>query len=167
MKKYYEDKKYLDIVDNILNNEKFLKLENIKHHGINRLNHSIRVSYNSYRITKLLKLNYKSSARAGLLHDFFLEDNSKLNKKEKLKVLFKHPKYAYDKSNELFEISNLEKDIITTHMFPIGKNVPKYAESWIVDIVDDIASIYERIRITYKQLNAAVSFIFIIILNNL
>ncbi len=29
-------------------------------------------------------------------------------------------------------------------MFPVGRKVPKYLESWIVDIVDDVASIYEK-----------------------
>ena len=29
-------------------------------------------------------------------------------------------------------------------MFPNWKKVPKYLESWIVDLVDDIASVYEK-----------------------
>ena len=45
---------------------------------------------------------------------------------------------------EFWEDGELEEDIIKTHMFPIGKKVPKYLESWIVDLVDDIASVYEK-----------------------
>jgi uncharacterized protein len=52
MKKYYDDIKYLNIVYDILENESFKKMDNIVHHGITRLDHSIRVSYYSYRLAK-------------------------------------------------------------------------------------------------------------------
>ena len=167
MRKYYEDKKYLKIVDDILDNKEFSKLGEVSHHGIDRLDHSIRVSYNSYKISKFLGLDYKSAARAGLLHDFFFDDNLQLNKKERLKVLVKHPECAYLNSKKIFDISEKEKDIITTHMFPIGKKVPKYAESWLVDIVDDISSIYEKTKISYRYLSVALSYILLVTLNNL
>ena len=52
MKKYYEDKEYLSKVCDILENEEFKKMENIVHHEGNRLDHSIRVSYHSYKWAK-------------------------------------------------------------------------------------------------------------------
>ena len=45
MKKYYEDREYLNKVYDILNNEEFQKMEKIIHHEGNRLDHSIRVTY--------------------------------------------------------------------------------------------------------------------------
>lgn len=167
MKKYYEDRKYLSIVNDILEHNEFQKLGDICHHGDNRLEHSIRVSYCSYKVCKFLHLDSKKVARAGLLHDFFFQDNQALDKKERLKVLVNHPLYACSNAKKYFELSELEEDIITTHMFPIGKRMPKYLESWIVDIVDDLEAVYEKTRVVSRQLSASMSFIFLLLINNL
>lgn len=167
MNKYNNDRVYLNQVNDILDNQEFKKLENIVHHGTNRLEHSIRVSFYSYKVTKFLHLDYKKTARAGLLHDFFFEDNQELNKKDRLNVLIKHPEYAKDNSKKYFNLTEIEEDIILTHMFPIGKRVPKYLESWIVDIVDDISSVYEKSHIVARELSTAMCFIFMFLVNNL
>ena len=145
MKKNIKDKKYLEIVDEVLKNEEFQKLKEYKHHGIDRLTHSINVSYHSYKISKFLRLNYKTTARAGLLHDFFFVNNQKIKLKERIKVLFKHPVYALENSKKNFELTKEEENIIVSHMFPIGLRVPRYTESIIVNMVDNFLSIYERI----------------------
>ena len=120
MNKYRNNKDYMDIVKDILDNDDFKKLEEYKHHGDNRMNHSIRVSYYSYLLSK--KIHFKSNevARAGLLHDFFFVNNQELDIFTRIKV-------------------------IKSHMFPLGIVLPKYKESWLVNMVDDYFSIYERI----------------------
>ena len=75
MNSIYNDYTYTNIINDILENEEFLKIKNYKHHGLSRLEHSLRVSYYSYLITKKLRLNYIETARGGLLHDFFLNEN--------------------------------------------------------------------------------------------
>lgn len=167
MKKYYEDREYLNKVNDILENEEFQKMEDIIHHGANRLDHSIRVSYYSYLAAKFLKLDVDKVCRGALLHDFFLEENEGSNKKEKFLTLFKHPESALENAKKHFEISALEEDIILTHMFPIGPRVPKYFESWLVDIIDDFASAYEKSSVVRKQLSAASCFLVMILINNL
>jgi len=167
MKKYYEDSKYLNVVYDILENKEFQKMGNIIHHEGNRLEHSIRVSYYSYLISKTLKLDSEKVARAALLHDFFLEENHGANKKDRVITMLKHPEYALANSKKYFDISPLEEDIILTHMFPIGPRLPKYFESWMVDIVDDVASIYEKSTVVRKQLSTATCFLVMILVNNL
>jgi uncharacterized protein len=61
------DEEYLQIVDNILNNKEFIQIENIKHHNTNRLDHSLKVSYNAYKVARILKLDYDQVARAGFI----------------------------------------------------------------------------------------------------
>lgn len=167
MKKYYEDRQYLTKVNDILKNKEFQRMENILHHEGNRLDHSIRVSYYSYLLAKVLKLDSNKVARAALLHDFFLEENEGATKKEKALTMLKHPEYALENAKKYFELSPLEEDIIVSHMFPIGKHIPKYFESWMVDIVDDIASIYEKSAVIRKQLSTATCFLIMILVNNL
>ncbi len=142
MNKCYNDLNYYNIVDNIINDNEFKKINNCTHHGISRFDHSCRVSYYSYRLSKALKLNYEEVARAGLLHDFFLNENK--TQKEKIKSMFSHSKKSLENSEQLFDLTDLEKDIIYTHMFPLTINrVPKYMESWIVSGVDKAVATYE------------------------
>lgn len=142
---YKNDEEYLLIVDKIMKNEKFQNMNNIKHHNTTRMNHSIKVSFYSYKIAKTLRLDYMDVARAGLLHDFYIEEIDKCdNMKDKI-LLFtiKHPNNALENSLNLFSLTDKEEDIIQTHMFPVDYRVPKYAESWIVSIVDKVLSFGE------------------------
>lgn len=142
---YDMDKKYMNIISDIINNDKFSTLENIKHHDNNRLNHCLKVSYYSYKISKAIGLDYYDVARAGLLHDFYLgQINEQKNIKDKI-LLFttKHPEEAVNNASKYFDLTDKEKDIIRTHMFPVDVKIPKYAESWIVSIVDKGVSVKE------------------------
>ena len=142
MNKIYNDNDYLNIVNDILYNEDFKKIDNNIHHGLSRLDHSLRVSYYSYKISKFMSLNYKETARAGLLHDFFM--TGELSKKEQRISAFVHPKKALENSNKIYSLSNREKNIIEAHMFPLVINkIPKYKESWLVSGVDKIVALYE------------------------
>ncbi len=130
------------IVKDILNNKEFIKIENMKHHGTTRLIHSKRVSYYSYIICKTLRLNYISAARAGLLHDFFMNEKD-MKKRTKITSLFTHSKKALKNSSKIVYLSPLEQNIIVSHMFPLGIHLPVYLESWIVSLVDKIVGTYE------------------------
>ena len=138
-----DDIDYLNIIEDIIYDEEFLKMMDYVHHGDNRYLHSLRVSYYSYKITKALHLDYVAVARAALLHDFFYSDNSKLDFKKKVKMFYKHPKYALRNAKKISSISIMEENIILSHMFPIGNTIPKFTESWVVDLVDDYVSILE------------------------
>lgn len=139
----FNNYEYNNIVNDILNNREFKKLEDFKHHGTNRLEHSIRVSYYSYRFCKKLGLDYVSAARGGLLHDFFVNKYKDSSKKRDL--LVNHPVFALYNSKKHFVLNDIEKDIIKTHMFPVNvRFIPKYKESYIITFIDKMACVYER-----------------------
>lgn len=50
-----------------------------------------------------------------------------------------------------FELSEVEKDIIRKHMFPLTLIPPRYRETWIVCLVDKICSVKETLH--YSQWN--------------
>lgn len=138
----YEDNEYMQLVSDILENNKFKKMSDCKHHGLTRLDHSLKVSYYSYKIAKKMRLNYISVARAGLLHDFFI--NEDLNGFKSKFSMFFHPYKSLDNSKKYFHLTEMEEDIIITHMFPtLPHKVPKYLESWIVSGVDKIIATSE------------------------
>ena len=150
---YIKDKEFESIVSDILYSDEFMKTKNIIHHGLNRYDHSIRVAHISYRIAKALGLSYEEVARGGLLHDFFLIDNNNISIKERMFTLINHPKYALRHSEKYFDLTPKEQDIIVSHMFPVAPSrVPKYLESWIVDLVDDVVSIVEEVKAKKRQL---------------
>jgi uncharacterized protein len=142
MSSHKQDLQYMNIVQNILNNDEFLKIKNIEHHGTSRYDHSLKVSYYSYKVAKALKLDYEQTAVGGLLHDFFLSPENRTNK-ERFLSTFTHPKKAVEKARENFSLTKKEEDMIRTHMFPINLAIPKYMESWIISTVDKCVAVNE------------------------
>ena len=166
MSSHRKDLQYMSIVKNILNNDEFLKIKKIEHHGISRYDHSLKVSYYSYKIAKALHLDYEQTAIGGLLHDFFLSPEDR-TQKDRLVSVFTHPKQAVEMAKSQFDLTTKEIDMIRSHMFPINLSVPKYAESWIVSMVDKCVATNEfaikfRFRLKYAYnlfLLFAISFI--------
>lgn len=160
------EKQYIAIVNDILKHKEFIKTKSITHHGLNRYDHSVRVSYYSYKIAKLFRLDYDEVARAGLLHDFFLVDNEVISVKEKMNTLINHPKYAEAYAAKYFDLSDKERDIIRSHMFPVSViSVPKYAESWLVNVIDNAVSICEALSSTKVHLLRISNIMIIVLLN--
>lgn len=160
----YNNEEFIYIINHILENEEFKKLKSIKHHGIDRLNHSVRVSYYSFLLCKILRLDYVQVAEAALLHDFFTDE---VEDKNMIERLINHPLIALNNAKKYYSLTPMQEDIIKTHMFPVTFIPPKYLESWIVDIVDDASAIYERFSCTKRYINAASTFLFLLILNYL
>lgn len=153
----YKDQQYFRIVNPILEHDAFLRMKDYKHHGTNRFDHSLRVSYYSYKISKFMGLDAVETARGGLLHDFFFDECV-----EK-RVLLQHPKYALEMACQHFDLSLKEQDIIRAHMFPVVMRPPQYMESWIVDLVDDIVSIYERCYFISRQFITTSNFLVLLL----
>lgn len=158
-----KDKEYLSIVNHILENEQFKLIDKIEHHGTSRFNHSLKVSFYSYKIAKLLKLDYIETAKGGLLHDFFISEEDR-NMLDRFTSTFTHPKKAVQTSKKYFNISEKEENIIHSHMFPIYFSLPKYSESWVVSLVDKVVGSYEfSNKFKYKIAYFVNTYLFIII----
>lgn len=72
MEAYKKDKEFMELVGHLIQHPRFQKLGNIpQHHYSTRMEHSINVAYTSYKIAKKIGWDEKSTARGGLLHDFF------------------------------------------------------------------------------------------------
>lgn len=164
--KKYNDNRFFDLIDEYVSNEKFQKTKEIKQHGVTRYDHSIRVAYYSYVITRFLRLDYEQTAVGGLLHDFFLNSNEK-SFKESFKTFFIHPKLAFDTASSEFDLSDKQLDIIRSHMFPTSFFIPKYLESWIVSFVDKCVASYEFSLKFRIQLKYAYDLFLLFIISNL
>ena len=147
------------IVKDIINNNNFKELDNELHHGISRYGHSYRIACGVYRLTKYLHFNYIDATRAALLHDFYF--NYQLEGNSETKKLSIHPNFALLNASKYYELSALQKNMIESHMFPLGKVMPKYKESICLTLVDKVISTYEQQRYKWgMKLGVYLLFIF-------
>jgi uncharacterized protein len=116
----------------------------VQHGKVTCLEHCKYVSFNSYAICKFMGLDYRSAARGGLLHDYFLYDwhDSSPYRFHGLR----HPKQALLNAKRDFELNATEVDIIKKHMWPLTLLPPRYLEAFIVGIVDKYCTISEVIN---------------------
>lgn len=140
-----DDAEYVTIVEDLIYHEELLQMEEITHHRFTtRLEHSIRVSYTSFKIAQKWNLDARATARAGLLHDFFLEDRDSVAALNIGSHADAHPKIACENACRITQISELERDIILKHMFLVSRcGVPRYKESFVVTYVDKYIAIQE------------------------
>lgn len=131
------EEEYLELVEEILQNEEFQDLKRYYHHSSSTYTHSLRVSYFAYKTAKRLRLDYVAVARGGLLHDFFTYDWREYKKnKENRNHGLEHPKTALKNARKHFQVNKKEEDIILKHMWPKVYGVPRYKESILVSLID-------------------------------
>ena len=75
-----DDKEFEEIIEDIIQNQTVQKMKDFnQHYDTSCFEHCRNVAYISYKISKKLKLDYRASARAGMLHDLFLYDCTMVN----------------------------------------------------------------------------------------
>jgi uncharacterized protein len=166
------NRSYKSLEKEIMSNKKYMLLNKESHHGLTRLEHSLRVSRNVYKVAKKLNLDYVSATRAALLHDFFFNEEFESNHGLIQGVV--HPDIALANASGAFELNDIEKNAIEAHMFPLSVVVPKSGEAWVLTIVDKLVAIYEyglykfnpiNLKGYLKYLSYSVAFIFILAIN--
>ena len=141
-----KDSEFEEIIKDIVSNDTVLQMKNYRqHYDTNCFDHCMNVAYYSYLICKKFKLDYKSVARAGMLHDLFLYDWRVKQKGKKGLHAFTHPKTSFDNASKIFDLNAKEQDIIVKHMWPVTIKLPKYKESYIIGFVDKYCAIKESV----------------------
>lgn len=140
--KIYNDKKFMSVAEPMLTHKEFVKTKNIIHHGGTRFNHSVKVAYTAYKLSKILGCDTKSAIIGGTLHDFFLERDDD-NLSAYTQMLINHPTIAKENAIKYFGVNEKEQNIIESHMFPTSKVAPKSKEAWIVALSDKIIAMSE------------------------
>lgn len=143
--KIFADKEYMQIVKDLIINETVLRMKIYRQHfNVSCFDHCLFVSYNSYLICKKHNLDYKSVARAGLLHDLFLYDWRKREEGRKGLHAFTHGKTALENALKITNLNDKERDIIIKHMWPVTLSLPKYKETFVITYVDKCIAIAEK-----------------------
>lgn len=142
---------YQKCVDGILNHSLVQEMDNhYQHCQTSRLQHSINVSYYSYRMCRLFGWDYKSAARAGLMHDLYFYSWTD-DKSERGNHLTKHPILALENAQTVTQLNKIEEDAIVKHMWPCTFVPPKYKESYAVTVADKICTVFEVVERLYTR----------------
>ena len=140
------EKEYYEIVKDIIESKEFIKRKQFKHHGQETVyEHSLKVSIMSYKISKVLGVDYKSAAIGGLLHDFYYNPWQEDHEKKEFfqQHGFIHARQALDNSKKHYSkyMNKKIENIILRHMFPLNIIPPRYVESWVITSVDKYVSL--------------------------
>ena len=156
-----KDKEFMDLVKDLVNNDTVKEMKKYRqHYDVNTFEHCMNVSYISYKICKKLIWDYKSMARAAMLHDLFLYDWR--SSKEKLHLdgyhAFVHPKIALENASKLYKLNEKEKDIIVKHMWPVTVALPKYKETYVITLVDKYSALQESMQYYTNKIQSKKSY---------
>ena len=144
-------REFIKTTGELLSSEQVRMMGQWRHHGpITTLDHSLFVAYCSYRVTRALGLDATAAARGGLLHDLYLYD-SKDKSAHPGRQCFDHPRAAARNAAELTQLSDKERNIILSHMWPLGGQLPRSCEAWLVDLVDTLCAGLEVARIYHPS----------------
>lgn len=148
---------FFNIINDIINNKTVQEMKNYRQHcNTSCYKHCLHVAYYSYIITKKLGLDYKSTARAAMIHDLFLYDWRSKHRDREFPAMhaFAHPKIALRNASKLFDLNKKEQDIIVKHMWPVTLfSFPKYPESYIVTLMDKFSAMKESYDYMQSNLN--------------
>lgn len=151
---------YYELVSDLLESEVVLQMQQYMHHGHTTcFQHCLNVSYYNYVLCKLLSLDARAGARAGLLHDLFLYDWHEYVKGKGQKFHgWTHAGTALANVKKYFEITPVEEDIIKKHMFPMNITPPKYKETVVITIVDKVCGAWEVVDHWWLLMKLLVTF---------
>ena len=118
----------------------------VQHGQTTTLEHVAAVAYLSLALVRRLGLHCDERAlvRGALLHDYYLYDWHDHNAAPDNRHGFTHPRHALRNAEKDFpDLTDLERDIIAHHMFPLVPSPPRHKEALVVSLVDKICSTVE------------------------
>lgn len=136
--------------DDIIHSDNFRKTkEHIQHGNMTVNDHCMSVARYSLILNKKLGLhcNKRDLIRGSLLHDYFLydwHDKEFLAERQRLHG-FHHPKIALQNADKEYELTDVQRDIIKKHMWPLSVIPPACRESWVVTSADKYCSLMETL----------------------
>ena len=155
MKRYtsVDNEEFLNIIEELVNDKTVQEMKKFRqHYETSCFDHCYMVSYYCYLICKKYHLDYRSATRAAMLHDLFLYDWRVREPNRKGLHAFTHGKTACDNASQLFDLSQKEKDMILTHMWPVTIKFPTSPEGFILTFVDKYCAISETFEVLKSKM---------------
>lgn len=120
------------------------ELKKYPNHKISNIyDHSSRVALCAYHMSRKLQMGIdgQSLAKGAMLHDFYLYRAWKNEEIGMREHWFGHPDLALKNAEKKFQLSDLEKNIITSHMWPLTfRHFPRSREAVLICLADKICA---------------------------
>lgn len=157
LKKYYERHRRIhqmlqEYGEDILTSANFRKTRaHIQHGNMTVNDHCVNVARYSLMLNKKFSLhcNTRDLVRGSLLHDYFLydwHDKEYLSQRKRLHG-FHHPMIALQNADKEYQLTDIQRDIIKKHMWPLSIVPPVCREAWVVTAADKYCSLMETIGV--------------------
>lgn len=143
-----EENDFITYITPLLKHPEVQRMSTFIQHGHTTcLEHSLAVTYYSYVFSRYFNLdvNYENLIRGALLHDFFLYDWHIKGSHKPLHGL-RHPNIALKNAQKHFNLTSIECDIISHHMWPLTLSPPHSKEAYIVTLIDKWCSLRETFK---------------------
>ena len=142
--KINNDEEFMNIIKPVIENETVQEMKKYRqHYETTTYDHCLEASYYCYKICKKHNWDYVSAAKAAMVHDLFLYDWREKQPDRKGLHAFTHPRTSYENACKIFELNDLQKDMILKHMWPLTLKLPKYKESYLLTLVDKYCALSE------------------------
>ena len=151
-----DDRIFKDVLSKMLDDPAIQLLKQVpQHKGGTTYGHCVNVAHMAYRLAKRWRWNIDISAlvRGAMLHDYYLYDTETMPYSDYRHSLV-HPKLAVANAEKRFALSDKERNIIFSHMWPIpGAPLPRSREAWLICIADKLCAHREMHRKKPKAVN--------------
>lgn len=136
------------ICEGIIDTEEYRSMKDYPSHAdVSCYTHSINVARDCYKFSQKhsVSCDVQSLVRGALLHDYYLYDWHDKNKGFRWHG-FKHSRFALNNAMKVYDLNDIEKNIIISHMFPLNiTKVPVFKESVIVTLMDKKNALVETL----------------------
>ena len=138
---------FAELSDDVLASGRVRQMDNYTQHGTtSTLDHVIAVAATSLRLSRglLLKVDEQALVRGAILHDYFLYDWHDSTQAPDRWHGFTHPGHALRNAEADFpDLTPIERDVISHHMFPFTPLPPHTKEGWLVCLADKACTVRE------------------------
>lgn len=143
-----DEKAYREALDEMLRDPELQKMKQYYQHGGNTYAHSVQVAEAALKLARILPFHVKEKdlARGAMLHDFYLYGTNDMTFTA-YQHGTRHPRISYENASRHFDLTDTEKDIILSHMWPLNfTRPPRCRESVVVTLADKYCATREYRR---------------------
>ncbi|MDO4285992.1 MAG: HD domain-containing protein [Eubacteriales bacterium] len=138
---------FTETLESMKRDPRILAMREFPQHGsCNTYDHSVSVAEHAYLLAQLLHVQVDEQvlARGAMLHDFYLY-NIQESGRSAWEHGTKHPEIALRNAEQFYELTERERDIIYSHMWPLTlTHIPHCRESVLISMADKYCALRER-----------------------
>lgn len=148
----YDNEGYMELIEqygiDILVSEPFMRVMGQKHHIFSTVGyHSIHVAYIMLMFSRIIRMDEREIIRASLWHDTGIYDRDSFEHD----MCMEHPNRSLSIAETEDILSDIQRDMIKNHMWPMSRHMPKTKEGFLITIADKWCAITEFFHLKSKK----------------